>query len=678
MVNDNFDYIHGHPEVYFTQKARNGGYICPICGNGSGKDGTGVKLIKGQSFRYKCFKCDTSGDVINFYAAEHHISNADAIPLVFSLYGLDLQSRGFSSKLGKNENNLNKIQKDDANAENVDNDAILNDILQAKLESDAIANDIILAANHLHETDYFAKRGISNAVAERYACGYIEKWIHPKKRTDVKNYPSPRVIIPTSTESYVARSTDDNKMPKMKAGEANIFNIEILKTSNQHVVIVEGEFDALSVIEAGNDAIALGSTSNVDKLINWIKQNEIQPHQPLVINLDADEAGLKASDKLSKALRDLHIRFYNVNLVTEGCKDQNESLVKFRETFIKMVADIPNQINQLQQKARFNLTDFAKIDSWEKNIRTGRKAVSTGWQSLDNSLDGGLYEGLYVIPGTPGTGKTAFAMQMAFQIAQQQRDVLYISMEMSEEELYERHISRISYQLFGLNEETKHKAKTVHSMVQEGSTVYEAKEIFKRIAPYLRTECSVGTIDADDIRHIVEIYEYELNSLPVVFVDYLQILKAHDPRMTDKQAVDYNVLRLKQLSRDYKIPVVILSSMNRMSYADIISMAALKESGAIEYTADVCLGMQLANMDQVKVGSSAGRSEKAIREMKGKLERDMEIVILKNRNGKIGDELPFTYYAMFHHFKDSQGQQISDINKIFNKDIIKSGNFNVV
>ena len=118
--------------------------------------------------------------------------------------------------------------------------------------------------------------------------------------------------------------------------------------------------------------------------------------------------------------------------------------------------------------------------------------------------------------------------------------------------------------------------------------------------------------------------------------------------------------------------------MNRMSYADIISMAALKESGAIEYTADVCLGMQLANMDQVKVGSSAGRSEKAIREMKGKLERDMEIVILKNRNGKIGDELPFTYYAMFHHFKDSQGQQISDINKIFNKDIIKNGNFNVV
>lgn len=653
MIRDNIDYIHAHPEIYFTQEAKKGGYVCPVCGNGSGSDGTGVKLIKGQSFRYKCFKCDTSGDVINFYAAEHHVSNIEAIAQVSALYGLEIPKKKFKrishahKRSSSNEKSLEKSEN--------------------KTEKEVIAKDILLAASHLRETDYFIKRGISYETAEQYNCGYIAEWIHPTKRGEKKIYSSPRVIIPTSYESYVARSTDNNKVPKMKAGTGNIFNIDVLKTSRQHVVVVEGEFDALSIIEAGNDAIALGSTSNVEKLIGWLKEKNIRPHLPLVLNLDADEAGKKATGKLADALRDMHIRFYEVNLIVEGCKDQNESIVNFRDAFFQLVADIPNKVNEIQQQSRFKLTDFAKIDIWEKNIHTGRKAISTGWDSLDNALDGGLYEGLYVIPGTPGTGKTALALQMAFQIAQQQQDVLYISMEMSEEELYERHISRISYQLFWHDEKNRHKAKTVHSMIKEGKTVTQAREVFKKVAPYLRSECSVGTIDADDIHRIVEIYEYELNSLPVVFIDYLQILKAHDAHMTDKQAVDYNVLRLKQLSRDFKIPVVILSSMNRMSYSDVISMAALKESGAIEYTADVCLGLQHANMEQIKAGTSTGKAEKTIRQMKGKSERDMEIVILKNRNGKIGDELSFSYYAMFHHFKCSseESYKSNNANNIF-------------
>lgn len=656
MLRDNLDYIHAHPEIYFTQEAKKGGYVCPVCGNGSGEDGTGVKLIKGQSFRYKCFKCDTSGDVINFYATEHHIDNREAILQVCALYGLEVPTKKFK-RISHAHRRIS------SNAESVKNQA----------ETEIIANDIIIAASHLRETDYFAKRGISYETAERYNCGYIEQWIHPQKRGEKNIFPSPRVIIPTSTESYVARSTDDNKVPKMKAGITSIFNIGVLKTSRQHVVVVEGEFDALSIIEAGNDAIALGSTSNVDKLIDWLKEKNIRPHLPLLLNLDADEAGQKASDKLANALRNIRIRFCMVNLILEGCKDQNESLVKFRDKFFQLVADIPNKVNEIQQQARFKLTDFAKIDKWEKNIRTGSKAISTGWDSLDKALDGGLYEGLYVIPGTPGTGKTALALQMAFQIAQQQKDVLYISMEMGEEELYERHISRISYQLFWHDEKNRHKAKTVHSMIQEEKTVAQAREIFKKVAPYLRTECSVGTIDADDIRRIVEIYEYELNSLPVVFIDYLQILKAHDAHMTDKQAVDYNVLRLKQLSRDFKIPVVILSSMNRMSYSDVISMASLKESGAIEYTADVCLGLQHANMEQIKAGTSTGKAEKTIRQMKGKTERDMEIIILKNRNGKIGEELSFTYYAMFHHFTKPKESNIIERNSdIFGNSQIKN------
>ena len=501
-----------------------------------------------------------------------------------------------------------------------------------------------------HETDYFSKRGISNEVAVRYNCGFIKGWIHPKKREDKNVVSSDRVIIPTSAESYVARAVDENnRIPKMKAGASNIFNVEILKTSKQNVVVVEGEFDALSVIEAGNDAIALGSTTNVDRFLKWLKENSVSPQKPLIIDLDNDDAGKTAMKKLTEGLRKMQIRYFSISLVLANCKDQNESLVKNRQAFIEKVGHIPQTIEELKKNARQNLSDSAKVKKWEFSIANARDAIPTGWKSLDKVLDGGLYEGLYVIPGATGTGKTAFALQMAYQIAEQEKDVLYISLEMGEEEIYERHISRISYQLFGNTSQ----AKTVHSIIQEKKTVVAAKEQFEKVGLYLRTVCGVGSIDADDIRKIVENYEYELDTLPVVFVDYLQILKAHDPHMTDKQVVDYNVLRLKQLSRDYKIPIIALASMNRTSYSDVISMVSIKESGAIEYTSDVCIGLQMTETEKVVDSSKKqGQKEKAIRQLKTKINRDMQAVILKQRNGPIGAEIALEYCAMFNHFAD--------------------------
>ena len=653
MLEDKIRYIHEHPEVYFTQEARKGGYICPVCENGSGSDGTGVRLIRGQSFRYKCFKCGTSGDVINFYAAEHHLSNAEAISEVLRMYGLD--TREYYSPV-KSEPVKTKTVEEVANELKV---------------ADMIATDIELGRENLRReigNFFFQRRGISKEVALRYGCGFIKNWIHPKLRIvsgDKKIVSSDRMIIVTGAESYVARAVDPkNKMPKLKVGKSNIFNVEILRTSEQNVVVVEGEFDALSVIEAGNDAIALGTTTNVDKLLSWLKESGIRPKKPLVIDLDADEAGRTAAEKLSAGLIKLQIRHCFCSLVVEGTKDQNESLVVAPEAFKALVRGIPQRIEELKREARRTLSDSAKVNKWEMSIANARDAIPTGWKSLDKALEGGLYEGLYVIPGATGTGKTAFALQMAYQIARQQKDVLYISLEMGEEEIYERHISRLSYELYG----STSKAKTVHSLIQEKKTVPEARKQFEEVGLYLRTICGVGSIDADDIRRVVERYEYELETLPVVFVDYLQILKAHDPHMTDKQAVDYNVLRLKQLSRDYKIPVIALASMNRTSYSDVISMVSIKESGAIEYTSDVCIGLQMAAMDSIVDSSKGkqGQQEKKIRKLKSKLNRDMQAVILKHRNGQIGAEIPFTYCAMFNYFGEDEfgGESISDFDYV--------------
>lgn len=156
------------------------------------------------------------------------------------------------------------------------------------------------------------------------------------------------------------------------------------------------------------------------------------------------------------------------------CKDQNESLAKFRQEFSDKVKEIPQTIKELKKNLRRSLSDSAKVSKWEMSIANAHDAIPTGWKSLDGALEGGLYEGLYVIPGATGTGKTAFVLQMAYQIATQEKDVLYISLEMGEKEIYERHISRISYQLYGNTAQ----AKSVHSIIQEKKTVLAAKEQF--------------------------------------------------------------------------------------------------------------------------------------------------------------------------------------------------------
>ena len=126
-------------------------------------------------------------------------------------------------------------------------------------------------------------------------------------------------------------------------------------------------------------------------------------------------------------------------------------------------------------------------------------------------------------------------------------------------------------------------------------------------------------------------------------IDYVQILRPIDQRMSDKQAVDYNVMELKRISRDFKIPIIGISSLNRMSYTQAISMTSFKESGAIEYSSDVLIGLQLAG---------AGEQGFDVDIAKRRDPRLIELVVLKNRNGSTGVKIGYTFIAKFNIFDE--------------------------
>ena len=75
-----------------------------------------------------------------------------------------------------------------------------------------------------------------------------------------------------------------------------------------------------------------------------------------------------------------------------------------------------------------------------------------------------------------------------------------------------------------------------------------------------------------------------------------------------------------------------------------MTMESFKESGAIEYSSDVLIGLQ---------AKGAGKKEFDVNAANRKDPREIELVILKNRNGRTGDTIAYEYYPLFNYFKEN-------------------------
>lgn len=282
---------------------------------------------------------------------------------------------------------------------------------------------------------------------------------------------------------------------------------------------------------------------------------------------------------------------------------------------------------------------------------------STGFEKIDKVLDGGLYPGLYFIGAISSLGKTTLALQMCDSIARQGHDVIVFSLEMARTELIAKSLSRntltIALDVYG-GENAHECAKTAREISDGKRHRYYTEEDkglfmdaiadYKTYAEHLFLEEGIGDIGVAQIRERVQRHVKLTGRAPVVLIDYLQILAPYNEKMSDKQNTDHNVMELKRLSRDFKTPVIGISSLNRMSYKDPISMESFKESGAIEYSSDVLIGLQLKGAANKDFDPTAAKK---------KYPREIEMVILKNRNYKTGDVISLAFYPKYNYFTDT-------------------------
>jgi replicative DNA helicase len=635
---------------YELEKARVSGYICPFCGNGSGDNGTGI--ISPDGHHYKCFVCDFYGDYLDILKK---LRNTTKEWDIFMEYNLQIDNTPEKIKtsvvIKEPETEANTLRYIDR----------MNQIYNNKYTSDIDYTDYYKKCNaRAGQTNYFSQRGISKAVIDRFMLGYDPIWKHPS----TPNAPSSaRVIIPASNSSYTARAIDPatpKQYQKQKVNGSSLYNIETLtKTISLFIFITEGEFDALSVIEAGGQAVALRSTANVSRFIQAVKSN--LPTAILVLALDNDKKGRESQLVLKERLEVLNITYIESN-ISGIYKDPNEALQKDRDNFIMCVKDptkrSDKKVTYTKTKAVSGvLNKFIQII----NNATYTKVIPTGFNMTDELLDGGLYEGLYVIGAVSGMGKSTFCLQIADQIAQQGDDILFFSLEMSQYQLISKSLSRLTYE----NDNSKnnngfHYARTSRQILTGTFSNDKEKKLFQNsLQAYnvynqnIYIYDGIGNISIDMVKQAINEHVSITGKLPVIIIDYLQILIPCEVKITDKQNIDNAVMELKKISMIHKIPILAVSSFNRDNYLNTVNMASFKESGAIEYSSDVLLGLQFKGIDELNQNEKKINIIKNIEDWQKSDNRELELKIIKNRNGASGNRINFTYQPRFNYFHEN-------------------------
>ena len=630
------DEIKARSAEYLQQDKSKKGYICPICGSGSGKNGTGITTKDGIHFT--CWAgCFTHSDIIDIIGQEYGLTDYnDKLQKAADIFNItiDAEATRTPTEPQKTAQGINTPPAQEKPAEG----------LTEATEGKPDFTDYYKSCKE-HITDpkaqeYLAFRGLSNETAARYWIGYDPA--------------TGFMIVPAARSFYIARNTDSASGMRYKnpAGvPIELFNLKALyNDAARPVFITEGAIDALSIIEAGGEAVALNSASNTRKLLEQISKQRTR--STLILCLDTDDAGKKAAASLADGLRELNIAYITADICGKY-KDPNEALNADRTAFFDAVAAAERRTGKPDNTSDYiNLFMAGEIEKLKES--SNRK---TGFSNLDAEA-GGVYPGLYAVGGISSVGKTTFIYQMADQMAEAGQHVLFFSMEQSRLEMVSKSIARTTAQA-DRNAAVSSIAIRTGTLTQEvlDAVLDAADEYSQTVGGRLSViegnfNCTVSFI-GEYTRKYIE----KNGDKPVVIVDYLQVLRPEkDPetgrKSTDtKQIVDYNVTQLKRMSRALDIPVFVISSLNRSNYLTPVDFESFKESGGIEYTADVVWGLQLDVMNDPIFDKEKGVKEKRekVREAKAAIPREIELVCLKNRYGR-SYNVHFHYYPQYDLF----------------------------
>ena len=279
----------------------------------------------------------------------------------------------------------------------------------------------------------------------------------------------------------------------------------------------------------------------------------------------------------------------------------------------------------------------------------------TGFEAIDDVQI--FMPGLYVLGGLPGAGKSTFALQLLYQLAEQGAQCFYFSFEMSEIMLWAKVLARELFKRhFKRDPENAPKTAMTAANLMRGRGVGK-KEIYdlKRELASSNLPLKIAQVNLSTKKLIKELKELPTPEGAVVVLDYLQMMSFD--KENPRGALDEAIFSFREYQRETKSTLIILNSFNRESYKGQATMASYKESGGIEYTADVCWVLQTFGIG----ADGKFDNDLASEESRHPLRR-VQLRCLKNRFG--GQyACDFWYYAAHDCFRSNVGDPFEEQEK---------------
>ena len=651
IIND-FQYVKSNVKLAdyandYLQRAKRGNkYVCPKCQSGGHSKLTSDSAFSLHGDKFKCHACDAHGDIFELAGLINNTTDKrKQLELVAEYAHIQLQDRDKSNAPANNPIHVKKPQND-TEAENETDTTERKELEQRRLDQylKNIHNDKI----NTPAVAFLKQRGLTLQDALNYRIGY--------------NPANNRICYGYKGNSYYHNDRTLNNHPvkllKPKGLSQPIYNIQAL--DRDYVILVEGEIDAISLLKIGfeNVVSTAGGTASINSIIRRIKERPKKPY--FFMMFDNDEAGAKFTETTKQDLEAIGAIALDVRpVLTIQGKDANEIFLKDAEALKRDISDFitksikeHERIKKEAYRSTLKAHSVVSLDYEHERIyyQTGiNEPISTGFSNLDFRLNGGFHsKQLITIGALSSMGKTSFCLCIAHNMALKKQPVLFVSVEQSALELDAKLISYYTHKLTEKGNTSRGIAycEMLHKDTKRLTDTKKQRLIQDAIDQLTRANGDNFHVmqcqDRPTVKQIAEtakVIADNQGKAPVIFIDYLQLLAPLDPHERDNRRItDANLTELKQTANALNTPVVIISSINRNSYKSTLTFESFKESGCIEYSSDVVLGLEpqgLKNLEAKIESQDVFKKQCKERYEKSKdlTKSALELLVLKNRNG---------------------------------------------